>query len=88
MKKLKVAANARSAFTAGLHVIHFRDFIHGREEQSAPGALALLTPHQKRRSARDFRVFLESPGPVKQVPVVWAGVASDLRVTLDGGACV
>ena len=88
MKKLKVAAHARSAVTAGLNVIHFGELVHGREEQSAPGALALLTPHQKRRSARDFRVFLESPGPVKQVLVVWAGAASDLRVTLDGGACV
>jgi hypothetical protein len=64
-------------------VIHFYEAVHGREEQSTPGAPSPLLLEQVSPARRQLGVASQAARPVQKVTVVEAGVASYLHVPHD-----
>jgi hypothetical protein len=65
-------------------VIHLHHIVHGREEQSAPGASSALPFEQVGPAGRQLRVTAQSACPVQEVAVIDACIRANFHVSHDG----
>ena len=77
--------HARTATTTrGNSVVHFHYVVHGREEQSTPGAPSSLLLEQVGPARWQLWVAAQSAGPIQEVAVIDTGIGANLQVSHDG----